>query len=104
MRRKAKTDNNQARIVEALRNIGVTVKSLHAVGQGCPDLLCAVAGHNFLIEVKSEKGKLTPDQVEFHQGWNSVIHIIRTANDAVLVALQYKRFKQELEKIIKEKL
>lgn len=104
MRRAAKTDHNQARIVDALRNIGVTVKSLHTVGQGCPDLLCAIAGHNFLIEVKAEKGKLTEDQIEFHQAWNSIIHVVTNVNDALMIAIKYKKLKKLMEQIIGEKI
>ena len=39
MRRAARTDANQAEIVAALRGVGASVQPLHAVGQGCPDLL-----------------------------------------------------------------
>lgn len=103
MRRISKTDNNQARIVDALRKIGVTVKSLHIVGDGCPDLLCAIAGHNFLIEVKNnKKSKLTPDQVIFHQGWNSVIYIITSANEAVIIALRYKKLQKLYQDLTKD--
>lgn len=44
MRRRAHTDRNQPAIVAALRGIGATVQPLHAVGQGCPDLLVGYRG------------------------------------------------------------
>ena len=75
MRLKARTDKNQAAIVEALRKSGCLVFCLSSVGKGCPDLLVKLpCGQLLLIEVKSPKGKLTPDQERFQgQGWPVVI-------------------------------
>lgn len=81
MRRAAKVDANQAEIVAALRAVGATVQPLHAVGQGCPDLLVGYRGINFLLEVKDgEKPpsarKLTPDQVSWHDTWRGTVHVV----------------------------
>ena len=48
----ARVDANQPVIVAALRAIGATVQHLHAVGQGCPDILVGYDGVNFLMEIK----------------------------------------------------
>ena len=70
VRRAAKVDANQARIVAALRQTGVEVMSLAAVGNGCPDLICCRGGNLTMLEIKHEKrGRLTPHQKSFHQRW-----------------------------------
>jgi hypothetical protein len=35
------------------------------------------------MEVKKEKGKLTPEQVKFHENWKGEIHIVRTVDEAI---------------------
>lgn len=74
MRRAAKTDANQTAIVKALRQMGCTVQSLAAVGDGVPDLLVGVCGTTLLIEVKDGSKRpsarqLTPDQQAWHAQW-----------------------------------
>ena len=74
MRRVARVDENQPRIVEALRAIGATVQPLHAIGQGCPDLLVGYKNNNYLIEIKDgekvpSRRQLTVDQVKWHGSW-----------------------------------
>ena len=70
MFRRGRTDANQTEIVEALRKRGVSVAITSAVGNGFPDLVCSWQGRTVLLEVKrSEKEKLTPDQVKFFEGW-----------------------------------
>lgn len=72
-RTKARTDSNQSRMVEHLRQCGLRVESMHQMGKGFPDLM--VMGyhrgynmHMWLgVEVKTEKGTLTPDQVAWHE-------------------------------------
>lgn len=90
MRRAARTDANQPDIVAALRKIGATVQPLHAVGQGCPDLLAGYQGQNFLIEVKDgakppSARKLTSDQVEWHAGWKGQVVVVESVSDALRV-------------------
>lgn len=53
-----KVDANQAKIVAALRAAGCSVQLLHAVGQGCPDLLVGVQGENWLLEVKAPRAQV----------------------------------------------
>lgn len=96
MRYGAKIDANQPEIVAALRKAGCTVQHLHAVGKGCPDLLCAVNGETFLIEVKDgakppSKQALTDDQITWHTGWKSQVNIVNSVAGALLVAETYKQ-------------
>lgn len=82
--RAAKVDLNQKSIVEALRKCGISVHSTASIGKGFPDLVAANStGKVWLIEVKGEKGKLTPEQIEFIAGWQGDVHIVRTVDDAL---------------------
>ena len=78
-----KADANQPAIVKALRWRGATVQHLHEVGRGCPDILVGFLGHNILMEIKSAKGTLTPDEAEWHQAWNGQVCIVRTTGEAL---------------------
>ena len=88
MRRAAKVDANQAEIVEALRKIGASVQPLHAVGQGCPDLLVGWRGIVSLLEVKDgskppSARKLTEDQVKWHAEWRGQVAVVENVEQAI---------------------
>lgn len=94
MRRAAKVDKNQTEIVAALRAAGASVVPLHAVGNGCPDLLVGYGGKNLLIEVKDETGRavnkgrdlskaLTKDQHKFHFFWQGQLAVVWSAEEAL---------------------
>lgn len=88
MRRAAKVDRNQPEIVEALRQAGATVQSLHAVGEGCPDLLVGFRGVNYTLEVKDgnkppSRRELTPEQVKWHGGWNGRVSVVADISAAL---------------------
>jgi Holliday junction resolvase len=90
MRRAAKVDANQAEIVAALRAVGATVTPLHAVGQGCPDILAGYGGLNFLLEVKDgakppSARKLTPDQVSWHDTWRGQVAVASSVKEALKI-------------------
>ena len=78
-----RVDRNQAEIVPALRRAGASVHTLHAVGEGVPDLLVGVRGVNYLIEVKARRGRLTFAQVEWHSAWRGQVAVCRTVEDAL---------------------
>jgi hypothetical protein len=82
-----RVDNNQKIIVAALRNIGAAVLSLAPMGKGCPDLLVSRLGINYLLEVKSEDGKLTPDEQAWHDSWCGQVAIVRTVEEAIDVVM-----------------
>lgn len=70
MFRRGRTDANQEEIVKGLRDRGATVAITSSVGAGFPDLVVGHRGRTYLLEVKrSEKEKLTDDQVKFQQTW-----------------------------------
>lgn len=77
------TDKNQNEVVEGLRKAGRTVTLLHAVGKGVPDLLVGNGGTNYLLEVKTKKGTLTPDQEKWMSTWRGSYSIVRTVEEAL---------------------
>ena len=91
MRRAAKVDANQREVVAALRDAGATVQLLHAVGEGCPDLLVGYKGLNMLLEVKDgskppSAQKLTPQQEIWHQDWRGH-RVVVNSPEAALAAI-----------------
>jgi len=79
--RAKKTDANQKEIIEALRQVGVTVFDTSAVGRGFPDLVIGWQGVNYLVEVKTEKGKPTDFQVNFFTHWRGQVVLVRNVKD-----------------------
>ena len=91
MRRAAKVDANQGQVVAALRAAGASVQLLHAVGEGCPDLLVGYKGLNMLLEVKDgskppSAQKLTPQQEEWHRDWRGH-RVVVNSPEAALTAI-----------------
>jgi len=69
-----RVDQNQARIVAALRKIGCSVAITSQVGQGLPDLIVGYMGQTVLLEVKDgarppSERKLTDAEAYFLQNW-----------------------------------
>lgn len=88
MRRAAKVDANQAKIVDALRKAGASVHPMHSVGDGFPDLCVGYRGLNFLMEVKDgskppSARKLTKDQQEFHALWGGQVAVVLSVEEAI---------------------
>jgi len=83
MRRAAKVDQNQAAIVEELRQVGASVEPLHRVGGGVPDLLVGFRDRTYLIEVKADQGTLTDDQRAWLAKWRGQAAVVRTADEAL---------------------
>lgn len=82
-----KVDRNQPEIVRALRSIGASVQTLHAVGKGVPDLLVWFRGQYALLEVKDHlqppsKRRLTDDEADWHTRWQGPVHIVSTIEEA----------------------
>lgn len=88
MRRAAKKDANHNEIAQALRDVGYLVAETHQIGQGFPDLVCAGVHRRtgyrgtWLIEIKSDDGTLTPDEIKFHEQWADYVYVIRTKDEA----------------------
>ena len=49
-----------------------------------PDMLCGRAGVNYLLEAKTDKGKLTIDQEMWHDAWKGAKPaIVRSVDEAL---------------------
>lgn len=87
MRYAAKVDANHRAVVDAFEQLGCNVLDLAAVGKGCPDLLVLCRSRLGLVEIKDgdkvkSAQKLTPQQVAFHERWQSApLFIVRTLDD-----------------------
>jgi len=79
----AKTDINQAEIVEALRAAGAVVEVTSRMGQGFADLVVGRHGKVVFMEVKTADGKLTPAEREFMERWRGHYAIVRTPEEAL---------------------
>ena len=91
MRRASKVDANQREVVAALRGAGASVQLLHAVGEGCPDLLVGYKNLNLLLEVKDgskppSAQKLTPQQEVWHRDWRGQ-RVVVNSPEAALAAI-----------------
>lgn len=82
---RGKVDANQNPIVRALEQCGATVQDLSAVGEGCPDLAVGFGGKVYLLEIKADKGRLTPSQQLWHERWKGHKAIVRTVEEALAV-------------------
>lgn len=76
--RAKRVDDNQKEIVMQLRQLGLSVRHLHMVGDGLPDIIVGHRKLNFLIEIKDHKKrnsqkKLTPDEQEFFDTWKGQV-------------------------------
>lgn len=78
-----KVDNNQTKVVKALRDMGCSVQHLHAVGKGCPDIVVGYKNRNYLLEIKDGEKKLTPDQVIWHYDWKGQVEVVTSPEHAI---------------------
>ena len=78
LRYDAQRDANEKEIVEALRAVGAKVLHLDDV-----DLLVGFRGVNYLLEIKTAKGRLNKKQEKFFRGWVGQVNIVRTVDQAL---------------------
>lgn len=80
MYRSAKRDKNEPRIRRFFERCGASVYPLD--DPGCADLLVGINNFTLLVEVKSDKGKLTPRQEAFFKMWKGQAAVVRNYKDA----------------------
>ena len=80
-----RVDANQAEIVDDLRKVGASVGLLHEVGHGCPDILVGFRGANYLIEIKTEQGKLNHAQIHWQFAWQGQVGVAHTSEEALRI-------------------
>ena len=76
-----KSDSNQGTIVQQLRDVGFSVHVTSGVGDGFPDLVVGIAGRTVLVEIKTAKGTLTPDQIEFFRDFRGDAIVARDVEE-----------------------
>lgn len=82
MRKHGRVDANQPALVAHAQAFGASWVSMAPLGHGVPDGLLGHQGHTYVVEFKTPKGTLTPDQREFLRTWNGgPVHILRTEAD-----------------------
>ena len=79
MRNAAKTDANQAEVLKALRQIGVSAEYIKLP----LDLLICHRGQTALMEVKMPGERLNKNQVEFIARWPGTVHVVHSAEEAI---------------------
>lgn len=87
-------DANHSEIVDAYEKLGVSVLDLSKVAEltkpGCPDLLCALHGHTWLSETKTDVGQLSPAQVHFAELWKGKVRVVRSIDDVIAVVQEIR--------------
>ncbi len=94
--RARRVDENQSRIVDALRRVGMSVQVTSAVGEGFPDLVVGwkreIRGvslpTNLLMEVKDgsrppSERRLTDAQEVWHREWRGQVVVVKTIAEAL---------------------
>lgn len=81
--------------MDAFRRLGCSVVNLNQVGSGCPDVAVALHGITVMVEIKSEDGKLTPEQVRFHREWKGLIREARLIKHVEEIVSELKRKMRE---------
>jgi hypothetical protein len=85
MRRAAKVDESQGRIVSALRAAGARVKVMSHVGGGVPDLLVTYRRVVYLMECKNpgppSRRRLTTAELEFAR--EHPVAVVTTPSEAL---------------------
>lgn len=84
-RRNPKRDKNEPEIVRALRSVGAKVYTVS--GADIPDLLVIYRSDIYLIEVKSDSGKLQDGQEKFFEDNRNVgnIGVAYTVDEALAI-------------------
>jgi hypothetical protein len=96
-----RTDANQPEIVKAFRDLGCSVRSIHMVGSGVPDLLVGVqdgrAGVTLLVEIKDgakppSARRLTRAEQLFADNWlGRKPIVVSTVEEAAQAVAQARR-------------
>ena len=79
-------DANQGDILKGLRRVpGLHIIDLTEVGEDCPDVLVGYKSFNWLIEIKTENGKLKPGQQRHYNEWYGQTAVARSLDDVLRI-------------------
>lgn len=91
-----RVDKNQPEVVAALRKYGFSVELTHTIGNGFPDFVVGFADlFTIPVELKSGKGKLTRDEIKWHENYKGYVIIAYNTEDVL------KGIKRYLEMVMK---
>ncbi len=71
-------DANHREIVDALKAVGASVNE-----KGPLDVLCGFRGRNYLLEIKTTRGKLRASQKAFLASWSGQAVVVRSVDEAL---------------------
>ena len=81
---RGRTDATQSDIVAALKAVGASVLNLYQVGGGCFDILVGYQGQDYPMEVKTDIGRVSSIQKEWHENWRGrPVTVVRCPDDAL---------------------
>lgn len=86
MKPRHRSDEVAPAIVQVLQDAGCYVVPFESPFAGQPDFLVGHLGWLTLLEVKSERGRLSDDQVAAHEAWARVgvrVYTVRTPREAL---------------------
>lgn len=85
-------DKNHGPIREGLRACGFTVEDNADAGNGKPDLIVGAYRTTFLLEVKAEKGKESPEQEAKRKAWKGGPWlVVRSLEEALREIWKHRR-------------
>ena len=90
--RYTRPDDNHNEIVRTIKMIpGLDVIDLRDIGiEGVPDILVGYRGKNYLVEIKTDTGRLSPEQIKHQNHWPGQTSIARSVG-AVLKIIGLER-------------
>lgn len=84
MTKAKRVDKNQKGIVEQLRKLGYNVEYTYMIGHGFPDAMISFDElFTIPIEFKSKGGKLTEDEIKFHNRYKGYIITAYNLEDVI---------------------
>ncbi len=76
-------DENHRVIKSAFDDLEFSVMTTARVGGGAPDLVVAKYGLTVAVEIKTDDGALTDDQMEFMDTWQGRHRVVRSIGDVI---------------------
>jgi Holliday junction resolvase len=90
-----KRDIVEAEVIGTLEAYGCQCWQLS--GRGIPDLLVAARGRWYVVECKTGKKGLTPDQLTFHRQARAPVAILRSSEEAASWAKMLRKKSPEVK-------
>ena len=78
-----RTDGNQALIMKALRQAGCSVADTHVVGHGFPDIVVALQGETYLLEIKQPGEQLNDNERCWQAFWRAPVATVDSVEAAL---------------------